>query len=290
MQVAQSDYRDLTDAEVSRLVAHLREQYRGVFDEQMIRAHVGEFVQSRFADSLAAVVAASGAPGDTLLDIGCGYGAFVLSCRRQGLDAIGYELEAFEVAFARQRLQRIAPAADAGTVFQKGDAGRLPFADKAFSTVTLLNVLEHVPDYRAVLAEAVRVVRPGGRLLVVCPNYAAFRREAHYHVPWLPFLPRAVASRYLRWLGRNPAFFETSIHYCTNWGVMAALRQLGMRTASLDVLRLDHPELFAGARTRQALQQLRGAGLMPLLKAAYQAAFRNPFKSSVMIVATRPAP
>ena len=76
-------------------------------------------------------------------------------------------------------------------------------------------------------AEAIRVLKPGGLLYVVCPNYAALRREAHYHVLWLPLMPRRIASRYLRWRGRNPAFFEQHIYYRTNTGVTAFLRRHG---------------------------------------------------------------
>ena len=280
----------LTQEELSRLAAHLREQYRGVFDQQMLDAHINEFVESRFADSLAAVIARGSRKGDTLLDIGAGYGAFVLSCRRHGLDAMGFELAAFEVDIARQRLARADLAADPLAVFRQGDAGRLPFPDDAFAIVTLLNVLEHVPDYRAVLAEAVRVLRPGGHLFVVCPNYAALRKEAHYHLPWLPLFPRRLASAYLRLLGRNPGFFQEHIYYCTNWGVLHALNGLGMRSANLDVLRIDHPELFSSTRAKRIVNVLTKTRMLPLLTLALRMNRYNPFKGSVTIVADKIVP
>jgi 2-polyprenyl-3-methyl-5-hydroxy-6-metoxy-1,4-benzoquinol methylase len=159
----------LTQNELSLIEAHLREQYQGVFDDKMIQAHLHEFVESSFADSLAAVIAGSSQPGESMLDIGAGYGAFVLSCRRHGLDAIGFELAPFEVEISRKRLKRFEPTVDAATIFRRGDAGQLPFSDNEFQIVALLNVLEHVPNYQAVLREAVRVLHPGGRLFVVCP-------------------------------------------------------------------------------------------------------------------------
>jgi MPBQ/MSBQ methyltransferase len=277
----------LTPDELSLIEAHLREQYRGVFDEKMIAAHLSEFVESSFADNLAAVIASDSQAGATLLDIGSGYGAFVLSCRRRGLDAMGYELAGFEVELSRQRLARAEPAADPVAVFHKGDAGRLPFPDGKFQIVTLFNVLEHVPDYRMVLAEAARVLLPGGRLIVVCPNYAAFRKEAHYHVPWLPMFPRHFASAYLRWLGRNPGFFERDIYYCANWGVLSALKSLGLRASSLDMLRLDHPELFASARARSVLNFIGKAHLRMPLKVVLMMNHYNPFKAAVTLVADK---
>jgi GT2 family glycosyltransferase/SAM-dependent methyltransferase len=71
----------------------------------------------------------------------------------------------------------------AGVGFVCADATRLPFPDAAFDVVTMFDVLEHVPDDRGAAAEALRVVRPGGVLLVSAPNerwrfpyYAALRR------------------------------------------------------------------------------------------------------------------
>lgn len=58
----------------------------------------------------------------------------------------------------------------AASAFVCGDARCLPFADGAFDAVTLFDVLEHVDDDRAAAAEAVRVARPGGVILVSTPN------------------------------------------------------------------------------------------------------------------------
>jgi SAM-dependent methyltransferase len=51
--------------------------------------------------------------------------------------------------------------------FQVGDATRLPFPDATFGAVVSTQVYEYVPDLLAAIAEAHRVLRPGGRVLVV---------------------------------------------------------------------------------------------------------------------------
>lgn len=54
----------------------------------------------------------------------------------------------------------------ARSTFRVADAVALPFEDKSFDIVLLLHVLYHVDDYRTALAEAYRVLRPGGRVFV----------------------------------------------------------------------------------------------------------------------------
>ncbi|MDQ3029258.1 MAG: glycosyltransferase [Actinomycetota bacterium] len=54
--------------------------------------------------------------------------------------------------------------------FVAADATRLPFADSSFDAVTLFDVLEHIPDDGAAVKEVLRVLRPGGSVLVTSPN------------------------------------------------------------------------------------------------------------------------
>jgi SAM-dependent methyltransferase len=72
---------------------------------------------------------------------------------------------------------------DSQVVFMVGDATKLPFDDSSFDAVTLLDVLEHIPDDAAAAAEALRVVRPGGWILVSSPNR---RWRSPYHEPMRP--------------------------------------------------------------------------------------------------------
>ncbi len=277
----------LTHDDLAEVEANLRQQYQGVFDEQLIALHIREFIESSLADRMAAVIAGQLPPGACVLDVGCGYGAFVLASRAHGLDAQGFELAPFEVDIARRRLARAEPGTDPGGVFHQGHAGRLPFTDGHFDAVTLFNVLEHVRDYRPVLMEAFRVLRPGGRMYVVCPNYAAVRQEAHYHVPWPPLLPRPLAVRYLRMLGRNPAFFQEHIHYRTNWGVLSALGSMGLRLSSMDLLRLDYPELIGSARMKTIHSLLDRLHLLPLVRLLLAMNLHNPLKAAVSVVAIK---
>jgi SAM-dependent methyltransferase len=54
--------------------------------------------------------------------------------------------------------------------YARADGARLPFKDAVFDTVFAIDVIEHVPDERALIIEALRVLRPGGRLIMTTPN------------------------------------------------------------------------------------------------------------------------
>ena len=68
-----------------------------------------------------------------------------------------------------------------GVHFVCGDATRLEFEDGSFDAVTMFDVLEHVPDDHRALSEALRVLKPGGYLLVSTPN-------EHWRFPYYRFM------------------------------------------------------------------------------------------------------
>lgn len=91
-----------------------------------------------------------------ILDIGCGAGFLTNDLARQGMDVLGFD--------ASEASLRVARAHDAtGRVhYQLGDANHLPFADGSFDVACALDFLEHVDDPAHIVAEAARVLRPGG--------------------------------------------------------------------------------------------------------------------------------
>ena len=85
------------------------------------------------------------------LEIGCGTGTHAARIRALGWSPIGIDLSAGMLRHARTR----APIAQA-------DGARLPFGDASFPTVVAVMIHTDVSDYPAVLAEAFRVLAPGG--------------------------------------------------------------------------------------------------------------------------------
>lgn len=97
-------------------------------------------------------------PAGRLLEIGVGTGVVAAALRAAGLDVVGVDLSGPMLARAQRRL---------GPRIVQADAQALPVADGAVAAVYAVWVLHLVADVRAVLAECVRVTRPGGRVLIV---------------------------------------------------------------------------------------------------------------------------
>ena len=100
------------------------------------------------------------APG-RLLDVGAGPGFLVAAARERGWDASGLDLNEWAAAYAREQVGvdvRCAALGDAGL-----DDGEL-------DALTMMDLVEHVTDPHALLAEAGRVLRPGGALAILTPD------------------------------------------------------------------------------------------------------------------------
>ena len=104
------------------------------------------------------------APGERLLEVGCGQGANLVHLRRRLGESA--RLHGVELSAARARFAASAASARCACA----DAAHLPFADGSFDAVLIRDLLHHVPDRAAVLAEAARVLAPGGRLTLIEPN------------------------------------------------------------------------------------------------------------------------
>jgi demethylmenaquinone methyltransferase/2-methoxy-6-polyprenyl-1,4-benzoquinol methylase len=105
-------------------------------------------------------------PGDTVLDVACGTGAVAIElARRHGCRVVGIDQSADMLAAGRRRVER---AGLAGRIrLEEGRAEELPYEEGSFDALTFTYLLRYVDDPGAVLAELVRVVRPGGTVAML---------------------------------------------------------------------------------------------------------------------------
>jgi SAM-dependent methyltransferase len=112
--------------------------------------------------------------GRRVLDVGCGNGYVLSRFAREGARTTGIDLTRRAVELSSRRFELMGlPGA-----FTVGSAEDLPFPDEAFDGVTSMGVLHHTPDTPRAIAEVRRVLRPGGRLIVMFyhRNSAVYRR------------------------------------------------------------------------------------------------------------------
>jgi SAM-dependent methyltransferase len=201
------------------------------------------------------------------LDAGCGTGRNVAELAREG-PAVGVDLSPEALAFCRQR----------GVAAARASVLALPFADRSFDLVTSFDVLYHrwIADDRAAVAELVRVLRPGGLLLVRVPALKALW-GAH---------DEAVLSR----------------HRYTKAEVDALLRASGLEVVALTYANTVLFPLLLARRTLDRLLGRHGSDV-GFLPAPLEAVFRSalalearlvrhvslPVGASVFAVGRRPA-
>ena len=112
------------------------------------------------------------APDQICLDVGCGEGRHTLAAYLlDGVLAVGVDLCKQDLATAKGRIEDMHLHGPGGMVgFAAGDATALPVASGTVDVVIASEILEHIPNYLSVLEEAMRVLKPGGRLCVSVPR------------------------------------------------------------------------------------------------------------------------
>lgn len=160
-----------------------------------------------------------GGPGRRVLDLGCRYGALTLAYL-DGNEIVGVDIDR----------EALAEAARLGIETRWADVEQpLEFPDAVFDVVVVGELLEHLRDPDAVVAEARRVLRPGGRLVGSVPNSYRLKNR-------LTFL-----------LGRPPEPDPTHLHFFSPTDVRELLRgfdDVELRFVAGRLVAL-HPRLFA---------------------------------------------
>jgi ubiquinone/menaquinone biosynthesis C-methylase UbiE len=105
----------------------------------------------------------AGARGLRVLEIGCGIGTDGAQFSEAGADYIGVDLTEAAIELARKNFKM----RDLRGEFRVGDAENLDFPDESFDVVYSHGVLHHTPDIVAAVGEVHRVLKPGGRAIVM---------------------------------------------------------------------------------------------------------------------------
>ncbi len=137
------------------------------------------YVDEREVEAALSEIIAAAGPRD-LLDIGTGTGRMIEILGPRVVHALGIDQSREMLAMARVNLER---AGLANSIVRLGDMYQLPLADSSFDAVVIHQVLHYSDRPAAAIAEAARVLRPNGVLVVVdfAPHALEFLREDHAH-------------------------------------------------------------------------------------------------------------
>jgi len=174
--------------------------YQEVADPLYLREKMGRLLTfRRHVRTIHGIVGASG-EGRRLLDVGCYTGLFLETAQERGWDAVGLEPCRWAVEEGHRR----------GLAILEGTLGEASLPTESFDVLTFWDVAEHLFDPRATFAEAWRVLRPGGWIVIQTMNVESWpARLLGPHWPWLMemhltyFSPRTLA-RLLEQVGLVP--------------------------------------------------------------------------------------
>ena len=213
-------------------------------------------------------------PGERLLDLGCGAGRHAFEAYRRGARVVAADLDLKELApvsgmFAAMRAEGQAAPPAAATALS-ADATRLPFPDDAFDAIIAAEILEHIPDDAAAMAEIARVLRPGGTVAVTVPAWLPERicwaLSSDYHeVPGghVRIFTRAELIAKLTAAGLTPAggHHAHGLHSAYWWLKCA----VGVHDDAHPAVRAYHRLLVWDIMRKPALTRLSEAALNPLI-------------------------
>jgi SAM-dependent methyltransferase len=159
-----------------------------VFDDQGYERLLREFI---------ALVRPS--PEESLLDVGCGSGAFIDNLNVKGLRITGIDISFNNVRIATEKSREFS--------FAAADVEELPFADHEFDIVTFSGLLHHLPVLDKALSESRRVLKPGGRIFAYDPN-------GRNPAMWLYRSPRSTLHSREGWTVNERLLFSEEIEGC----------------------------------------------------------------------------
>src|SRR5262245_57856673 len=164
--------------------------------------------------------------GQRILDLGCAKGRFVRALAARGADMVG----------ADPTWGMLLPARRAGGAYVQTTATALTFAEGSFDALICVEVIEHIPDIDRALAEMSRVLRPGGRAILIDKNPSG----VGYHRFSPNWLYKRMQERRGRW------FYPRHFPFTERWHSASGLdRRL--------------PGLFSSTQVRYLDGRVRGA-------------------------------
>lgn len=155
------------------------------------------------------------------LDVGCGFGGFVVAFSKLGLESHGIEIDTSRIKLAEANCadQGVQDRVMETSILEEDLVSRLG----TFDVITMIDVIEHVPDVPKTVRNVVELLNPGGLLLIEVPNkdgLVAVAHDGHFNLFGITQLPRLDAIQY------HKAFFAFEYDVGDYYRLDFYLRQL----------------------------------------------------------------
>jgi SAM-dependent methyltransferase len=185
----------------------------------------------------------SQARGERVLDVGCSQGIASILAGREGFETVGVDVQESRIEYANADLAKEPDAVRERVSFVLADGYSLDFGADSFDTVLLGEVLEHLQEPGSMLAEARRVLKPGGRIVITTPFGVL-----HHHDHRQTFFPAdlfdlvsahfgitsaGIVERYFRIVGEKGASSGAGVLASLNASAYDTVRDLQEELAEL---------------------------------------------------------
>lgn len=187
-------------------------------------------------------------------DIGCGAGAFSAVMAKAGCIVESIDINEALVRIGGERAKEVGLP----ITFHIGSAESLPWPDASFDIVAMPELLEHVPGWRACIAEAARILEPGGVLYVSTTNRLCPVQQ-EFSLPLYSWYPGWLKRRCLELAMTTHREWVNHAQYpAVNWFDPYSL---GTVLRSLDMEPIDRFAMWAEFSTDRRKQRIGGLGL-----------------------------
>lgn len=166
-------------------------------------------------------------PDGIALDLGCSGGFFCEGVAQYFQRVIGIDIDSSAIDFAREN------SVSANVEYLLINSDDIPFPDQSVELIICNHVYEHVPNVSKLFSEIARVLKPDG----VCYLGAASRLvviEPHFKLPFLSWLPKWLAHRYMRACGKGNFYYEQLRTY---WGIRNMIKNFSVDDYTLRIIK-----------------------------------------------------
>ena len=157
--------------------------------------------------------------GKKILDIGFGSGGIAVVFSRAGAEMHGVDVDPELKSLAERNVAAKGARAD----FKIYDGSTLPYGDNYFDYLVCFSVLEHVSFPDKLLNEMLRVLKPGGKVLLSLPN-RYYPKETHTLAYFVSYMPHGLANAYLKILKRSPLEYD-NLHFYSYFDILRMLKK-----------------------------------------------------------------